>query len=83
MCGGPEAPEPSREQILAEKEAAYMRQQQLQEQNDQRSENKKWRFEQALKQLSGNSGRQSLITGGRGGAGFAAPMAISLLARTQ
>lgn len=81
MCGGgaPDPPKPTREQVAAEKEAAALRQAELQRQRDERANNKKFRFEMALRRIGMGFGRGSLLTGGKGGAGFNVPIARSLL----
>lgn len=46
---------------------------------ERRSVDKQLRFEEQLQAWNGGYGRRSLLTGGKGGAGYAAPMMRSLL----
>lgn len=80
MCGKkPKPPKPTKEQIQAEKDAAEQRRLALEEQRSIRAQNKEVRKQQRLGMLGMRFGRQSLLTGGRGGMGYAAPMARPLL----
>lgn len=49
-----------------------------QAERERRTENKNSRLEDALKSMNGGFGRRSLLTGGRGGAGFSMPVSRSL-----
>jgi hypothetical protein len=80
MCGEkPKPPKPTKAQKQAEADAAAQRKLALEEQRAIRAENKEQRKQMRLGMLGMRLGRQSLLTGGRGGAGYAAPMARSLL----
>lgn len=46
---------------------------------ERRTMNKQARFEDQLAMWNGGYGRRSLLTGGRGGSGYAAPLMRSLL----
>lgn len=75
----PKPPKPTAEQLAAEADAAAQRKLALEEQRSIRTENKEQRKNMRLGMLGMRLGRQSLLTGGRGGAGYSAPMARSLL----
>lgn len=80
MCGKkPKAPKPTKAQLAAEADAAEQRRQALEEQRAIRTENKEERKRMRLGMLGMQYGRQSLLTGSRGGMGYSAPMARSLL----
>lgn len=79
MCGAPKPPKPSASQLAAEKDAAEQRRLALEEQRAQKSELKRQRFESLLAAQGMKYGRASLLSGGKGGAGFAAPLVRSLL----
>lgn len=74
MCIGG-APKPPR--VKPDKNLERQMQMQMDMLRQQRSADKAARFEQTLDTLTG-MGRRSLLSGGRGGAGFAAPQARSL-----
>lgn len=81
MCGGaPKPPKPTKAQKAAEKDAAEQRRMALEEQRAIRTQNKEQRKQLRLGMLGMRLGRQSLLSGGRGGVGYAAPAARSLLA---
>ena len=80
MCGKkPRPPKPTAEQVAAEKEAALLREMEFQRQREIRAEAKGERLEMTIAKLGTKYGRTSLLTGNRGGQGYAAPMARSLL----
>lgn len=84
MCGSkPKPPNPTPDQIAAEKEAAMLREMEMQRQREIRAANKKTRLEYVISQLGARYGRTSLLTGGRGGQGYSAPQARSLLEVNQ
>lgn len=80
MCGSkPKPPKPTPDQIAAEKEAALLREMELQRQREIRADNKKSRLEFMIAKLGNRYGRSNLLTGSRGGQGYAAPQVRSLL----
>lgn len=80
MCGKPKPPKPTKAQKQAEKDAAEQRRLALEEQRSIRAYNKEQRKQMRLGMLGMRLGRQSLLTGSRGGLGYAAPVARPLLA---
>ena len=82
MCGilkKPKPTKPTAEQVAAEKDAATERKLSLDEQYAARTANKEQRKNMRLGLLGMRFGRSSLLTGSRGGMGYAAPMARPLL----
>lgn len=80
MCGKkPKPPKPTAAQKAAERDAAEQRRLALEEQRSIRTENKENRKNMRLGMLGMRFGRQSLLTGSRGGMGYAAPTARPLL----
>lgn len=82
MCGGPKPPKPSATQLAAEADARAMREAEMQAQREERTRLKERRTELKISE-SQRYGRRSLLSGGRGGEGFAAPGARSLLAQVM
>jgi hypothetical protein len=80
MClpKAPSSPTPSAAQRAAEADAEAQRAQALEEQRRQKSLLKEERFATALKLTSARFGRASLLTGDKGGGGYAAPPVRSL-----
>lgn len=80
MCGKkPKTPKPTAEEKAAEADAAQQRKLALDEQRAYRTQNKEDRKNMRLGMLGMRLGRSSLLTGGRGGGGYAAPLARPLL----
>lgn len=80
MCGKkPKPPKPTKAQIQAEKDAAEQRRLSMEEQRAVRTQYKEERKQMRLGMLGMRFGRSSLLTGSRGGMGYAAPMARPLL----
>jgi hypothetical protein len=75
----PKAPKPTAADKAAEADAAAQRKLALDEQYAIRTDNKEQRKNLRLGMLGMRFGRSSLLTGSRGGMGYAAPMARSLL----
>lgn len=73
----PKKPRPTPEQLRADANLERQMEMQAQLLREQRSENKRARFEDRLNMMEG-FGRRSLLTGGRGGIGYAAPTMRSL-----
>jgi len=75
MCsfGGPKAPPPPppEDNSEAEEAAAQSRKNMRVQQNNEANQLKKEAFEDRLQAYTGGRGRRSLLTGNRGGAGFA------------
>lgn len=80
MCfKSPKPPKPTAEQVAAEADSKQQREAAMAEQRDQRTANKRSRFQLSLQRFGAGYGRASMFTGGAGGAGYGGTSVRSLL----